>query len=59
MCEGEIGAAACFGDGAGRGGLGLGEGVGGGGSGGEEEVEGTLGAFVEDACNFASRFMRI
>ena len=55
----EIGAAACFGDGAGKGGLGLGEGAGGGGGSGEEEVEGALEALVADACNFASRFMRI
>lgn len=55
----EIGAAACFGDCASEVGLGLGEGAGGGGGVGEEEVEGALEALVEDACNFASRFMRI
>lgn len=37
----------------------MGEGAGGGGGSGEEEVEGALGGLVEDACNFASRFMRI
>lgn len=58
-CEGWIGVATCFGDGASRRGLGLGEGAGGGGGGGEEEVAGALEALVEDACNFASRFMRI
>ena len=57
--EAEIGAATCFGDGASKGGLGLGEGAGGGGGGGEEDVEVALEALVEDACNFASRFMRI
>jgi hypothetical protein len=63
-CEAEIGAAACFDDGASKGGLGLGEGAGGGGAGGGgagggEEVAGALEALVGDACNFASRFMRI
>jgi hypothetical protein len=56
-CVGGGGVGARFGAGAGRGRFGLGEGAGGGG--GDEEVEGALGGLVEDACSFASRFIRI
>jgi len=56
-CVGGAGAAACFCAGAGAGDLGLGGGAGGGG--GEEEIEGALEVLAEDACSFASRFMRI
>ena len=43
-CEGAIGVAACFGDGASKRGLGLGEGARGGGGGGEEEAGGRGGS---------------
>jgi len=57
MCAGGGGAGASFRTGPGGGGFGLGEGAGGGG--GDEEVEGTLEGVAEDACSFASRFIRI
>jgi len=56
-CVGGAGAAAGFGAGAAGGGLGLGEGAGGGAV--DEEADGAEDALAEDACSFASRFMRI
>lgn len=55
-CAGGGDTGASFGVGARGGGLGL-EGAGGGG--GDEEVEGAVGGLADDACSFASRFIRI
>jgi len=57
MCAGGGGAGASFRIGPGGWDFGLGEGAGGGG--GDEEVEGALEGVAEDACSFASRFIRI
>jgi hypothetical protein len=57
MCAGGGGAGASFRTGPGGGGFGLGEGAGGGR--GDDEVEGGLEGVAEDACSFASRFIRI
>lgn len=51
------GAGASFRTGPGGVGFGLGEVAGGGG--GDEEIEGALEGVAEDACSFASRFIRI
>ena len=53
---GEGGAGASFGAGTREGGFGLGEGAAGGGG---DEEEGAVGELAEDACSFASLFIRI